>query len=50
MSEQKPEKPERDNDRPEGPNLPGLKAGRNLLTWMVILGLLVAILVFYNQS
>ena len=48
MSDPKPEKPERDSNRPDGPNMPGLKVGRSLMTWLLVLGLgvLLAMLLF----
>jgi cell division protease FtsH len=53
MSDQNPERPPRNSNRPEGPkgpNMPGLKMGRSLLTWMLVIGLAVLLLMLFNQG
>ncbi len=50
MSDQNPEKPPRNTNRPEGPNMPGLKIGRSALTWMLVIGLGIMLLMLLNQG
>ena len=50
MSDQNPEKPPRNPNKQDGPNMPGLKMGRSLLTWMLVIGLAVMLLMLFNQS
>ena len=50
MSEPSPERPPRKENRPDGPNMPGLKMGRSLLTWMLVIGLAVMLLMLFNQG
>ena len=50
MSEENPERPQRKDNRPDGPNMPGLKTGRSVLTWMLVAGLVVLLIMLYTQS
>jgi cell division protease FtsH len=50
MADENPERPQRNGNRPEGPNMPGLKVGRSLMTWMLVILLLVALLLLVNQT
>ena len=49
MSDQTPQRPEK-RKRPEGPQVPGLRMGRSLITWMLVIGLFVMLLTLFNQG
>ena len=50
MSDPTPERPPRKDNRPEGPNMPGLKMGRSMVTWMLVIGLAIMLLMLFNQG
>src|SRR5512143_3262475 len=50
MSQQPPDKQPRNGNRPEGPNVPGMKMGRSLFTWLLVIGLAVMLIMLFNQT
>ena len=50
MSQQPPDKQPRNSNRPEGPNMPGMKMGRSLFTWLLVIGLAAMLIMLFNQT
>ncbi len=50
MSQQPPDKQPRNSNRPEGPNMPGMKMGRSVFTWLLVIGLAAMLIMLFNQT